>query len=164
LPGFARFAWMFFMQPVSLHHLLKASGIEEPNAPGWKLWFRPGPDREIRRSYVRRLMDLLLAMPPIAFGLSLCLDYSGVDINYAGVAAGVTGGLGFGVAVGVAEGVAGGVAVGVVIGVVGGAFGVAEYAVPGGAGVALGVTRGVPESVGKGMELSSLRSQTWLAR
>jgi len=132
LPGFVHFAWMFFMQPVSLHNLLKAAGIENPDASGWKLWFRPGPDREIRRFYVRRLAALLLAVPPMAFGLSLCLDYAGVGIDYAGMGLGVGLGVTF-----IVTGVAGPVFFGVAFGVAGGVV----------FGVALGMARGEAVSV-----------------
>lgn len=37
LPGHFELLWMLFMQPVSLHHRLKACGIDEPNASGWRL-------------------------------------------------------------------------------------------------------------------------------
>ena len=42
MPGYWRFVWMFFMQPLTLHERLKACGIAEPEIRGWNWWRRRG--------------------------------------------------------------------------------------------------------------------------
>ena len=162
LPGFWRFLWMFWMQPVHLHHRLKACGITKPDASIWTLWRTAGPCQAIRRAYVRRMLGILLgstlvaslALVGVAGGFGFPVDIVkmavGVAVGVAagvavGVAVGVAGGVAFGVAIGVAWGMAIGVAWGMAIGVGGGvAFGVAW-------GMAIGVAGGVTFGVGGGV-------------
>lgn len=136
LPGFWKFFWMFWMQPVTLHHRLKACGIDEPGTPGWKL-VRAAVQGENERIYLQRLIGVFAAVVPLASALFVCLRTSSVPLDpqefVLGVAVGVVFGVAFGVALGVALGVIHGVTLGVALGV---AFGVAG-------GVVLGVVGGL---------------------
>lgn len=125
IPGYWRFLWMFFMQPVSLHDTLEAAGIESPNAPGWRLWRQEGA----ARSYLGRV-GAILGTVPLGFALGILglLRFFGFTINLPMALVGVVGGVALSVAAGVVlgvssaivGGVAGGVAGGVVTGVAGG--------------------------------------------
>lgn len=169
LPGYWHFAWMFFMQPVTLHRWLKDCGIEKPDISGWKL-LRGG--RGNYRVYLWRLLFLLgVLMPLMALALGLVGRLFGLEIYWlklmvglavgvvAGVVAGVAVGVVVGVAVGVVGGVAGGVAGGVVVGVVlGVVLGVVDVVALGKAedgtvGVAIGVAVGVAVGVAFGVAL-----------
>ncbi len=151
LPGYLRFMWMFFMQPVSLHHRLKACGIEEPGAPGWRLWRDLRAKHELRRVYFRRLIATLALMPPTAVALALFLRSLAIEVTWGGVAYGVAFGMaisGIGLAFGVAFGVAYGVALGVSFSM---AYGVAFGKVSGaGYGAAFGAGFGVAVGVDQG--------------
>ncbi len=70
LPEYGELAWMMFMQPVALERRLKASGIEHPDEPAWKLLLERGPKAATHREYLRR-MRLLLSAIPCATGLTL---------------------------------------------------------------------------------------------
>jgi hypothetical protein len=126
LPGYWELLWMLFMQPVSLHHRLKACGIEEPGAPGWWLWRNGG----VQRAYALRMLVLLLtATSVLAGGLSLALKALGFDVVWLwlalslalslvlGVALSVAFGMATGVVLGVGAGMASILAVGIVLGV-----------------------------------------------
>ena len=61
LPGFWRFVWLFWMQPVTLHRLLRSVGVD-PQQSGWTLLRR-------RRSpsdnwWLGRLAQMLLLITP----------------------------------------------------------------------------------------------------
>ena len=130
LPGYWQFAWMFFMQPVTLNHLLKACGMDQPDISGWQYWRQRRDFPPIYGQYLRRLLSLLgipllglglLAM--LAFGWGWTLPWLDIMHNVAiGVVVSIAFGAAFGVAGGVVLGVAFGVACGVAFGV---AFGVA---------------------------------------
>jgi hypothetical protein len=100
LPGYWRFLWLFFMQPVSLHHQIKACGLE-PDTPGWKLLRKKGR-APFTGAYVRRLGFVLAAGPVGAALVLLVFKWLGVPVDLVKLAVGVA----FGVAVGVAGGVA----------------------------------------------------------
>ena len=65
LPRFLHFVWLFFMQPITLSHQLKACGIDDPDARLLKLWFDKDETRPMKRQYVKYLLTLLLIMMPI---------------------------------------------------------------------------------------------------
>ncbi len=165
LPGFWRFAWMFFMQPVSLHRRLKACGIEQPDISGWTYWRKRRVLGPAYAGYFARLA-FVLSLPvlavsilwPAELALGLGLPMAKVALNVAsgvavGVAVGVAAGVAAGVALSVAVGVAGGVALSVAVGVAGGvAASVAGgVAVGVAAGVAFGVAGGVAVGVAAGV-------------
>jgi hypothetical protein len=63
LPGFWRFAWLFWMQPITLHRLLRSLDID-PRASGWKLFQRR---RTLNESWwFVRLLQMLLLITPVA--------------------------------------------------------------------------------------------------
>ena len=68
LPNFLTLIWLLFMQPVTLHHRLKACGITEPNASLLKLWQNTGETRQVKQHYV---LKMLLALLGIIFLLAL---------------------------------------------------------------------------------------------
>jgi hypothetical protein len=108
LPGFFALAWGLFMQPVLLHGQLRACGIDRPGDSTWWLWRSPQEGQAIRRTYVLRMLTLLVALSFFgglaAIGLAKAVDYP-LDSQYVAlsVAAGVTFGVAFGVAYGVAR-------------------------------------------------------------
>ena len=65
LPGYWHFAWMFFMQPVTLHHRLKAAGVNEPGISGWRYWRRRHELTRAYGDYLRRLITLLFFVPVV---------------------------------------------------------------------------------------------------
>jgi hypothetical protein len=127
LPGQFALLWLLFMQPITLHHRLKACGIEKPDVLAWQLWWAK-ENRAINRAYIKKMFALLLWATPVgALLLSIFADVLSYPLNpvkvavgvAVGMAVGVTVGMAVGVVVGVALGVALGVVVGVVVGVVG---------------------------------------------
>ena len=144
LPSFWKFVWMLFMQPISLHFMLKDLGID-PDASGWKLLKKKNNKKNTQQYLIYHTTLLVLVMPIFVFLFALFLQSLGIDINWKKVAVGVTFGVAFGVAGGIAFGVAFGVAGGIALGV---ALGVAEGIALGGAlGVAVGVTGGIAVGV-----------------
>ena len=126
MPGFWRLAWMLFMQPVQLSHVLRACGID-PDASAWQLWRRREYENEATRAYLARSAAILVIITLLAgVALALALTLLGFEINSLGMALGVALGVAFGVAFGVA-GVAFGVAGGVAFGVAGGVAFIASY-------------------------------------
>lgn len=103
LPDFWPLVWLLFMQPITLHHRLKACGIDEPDAPFFKLWFAKDETRTIKRQYVKQMLRLLLVLMPIAtlvfslFTLDLFI-LLGYPIDFERWALGVAVGVAFGVA------------------------------------------------------------------
>jgi len=74
LPGIFKLLWMFLMQPVTLHHHLKACGIDDPDAPIWRLWWAK-ENRTITRRYARQILILVfITMPTGSFFLSLAVN------------------------------------------------------------------------------------------
>jgi hypothetical protein len=79
MPGYWKFLWMFWMQPVTLHFRLKACGIQEPGMPGWKLIFTAFRERGAERVYLQRLAGVL--------AFSACLtSVAFVGLKTAGIA------------------------------------------------------------------------------
>ncbi len=147
VPGVWRLTWLLFMQPLRLHQMLRAWGLE-----GDKSLVRIWPRRKepnIRLFLWRMAIILFVVGPLITVTACAGFDAAGLPVSWEDVALAVAGGVAvgvaWGVAGGVAFGVAGGVAFGVALGVaMGVAFGVAL-------GVALGVTWGVAWGVAVGV-------------
>ena len=128
---------MFVMQPVSLHHRLRACGIENLNAPLWALWRQPGPGQKVRRQYVR-LAVLLLALttPALVLAAAGGLYLAGVDVDFAGMASGLAIGMAGAMVISWADDLAFFVAYGVTLGLA------VSVALGGGGNVVLGVIFG----------------------
>jgi hypothetical protein len=74
------------MQPITLHHRLRACGID-PDASAWRLWRQQGPDEGNRRAYVQRMLLLLVtALPFLTLLLIVSLWLAGIPIDLLGVA------------------------------------------------------------------------------
>lgn len=170
LPGYGRFAWMLFMQPVTLHDVLRECGIDQPDISGWQLWQqRREIDREANGEYLKRLLSIMGTPLLVALVFALlasatsradpALSHMFYRVAF-GVAGGVTGGVVIGVTLGVVGGVTlsvvVGVTLGVVVGVAGGVTGSAAIGMAGGVasgaaiGAAVGVTLGVAGGVASG--------------
>lgn len=167
VPGVARLAWLLFMQPIQLHRLFRAWGLD-PNVSGWRM-LRLARDGHLHVALllVRFGVLLVVGTPFVAFTVSGLVTTTGHSVDgtrvafgvamavaggvAVGVAGDVAGGVTRGVALGMAVGVAWGVAVSVAVGVAGGV----ALGVPGGVavGVALGVALGVAGGVASGMAL-----------
>ena len=142
LPGYWELLWLLFMQPVTLHHRLKACGIDEPNAPAWLLWRKGGQ----HRSYTLRMLTVLItATPVLACGLNLVLQLFDFDTAWQELVVLVGYSVAFGVAVGVTLGVAKGVALAVALGMASAPASAPALDVP--LATALGVAKGVPSAV-----------------
>src|SRR3982751_1959478 len=63
LPGFWRFVWLFFMQPVMLHRLLRAIEID-PEQSGWRLFRKRRSPQE--NWWLARSIQTMLLMPCVA--------------------------------------------------------------------------------------------------
>jgi hypothetical protein len=142
LPGFWRFLWLFFMQPITLHRLLRSVEVNPRQSP-WKLLRRQRSPQEnwwIARSAQALLVftpGLILAVAGVFLALGLKVVWFGVALGVAfGVVVGVVFGVSFGVAVGTAHGVVLGVVSGVVLGDV--AANLFREGSPFAAGVAIG--------------------------
>ena len=149
LPSYWQFAWMFFMQPITLHHRLKACGVDQLGISGRAYWRQRRDLPPVYGEYLRRLVALL-CIPLVCLGALALLSFIwGWELPWLrimkGVALSVAGGVALGVAYGVAGGVAYGVAYGVALGVALGVAGGVAYGVAGGVagGVAFGVAFGV---------------------
>src|ERR1035441_10087142 len=59
LPGFWRFVWLFWMQPVTLHRLLRSLGVD-PTESGWKILRRRRSPSE--NWWLVRLAQMLLTI------------------------------------------------------------------------------------------------------
>ena len=169
LPGYLRFAWMFFMQPISLHHRLKACGIEKPDDSGWRLFVSPSPTRTSQRAYLKSLLCLVLVGTPCAAMVSaLVMVLTGLTVEWAGVAGAAAAGMAVGIGTGmvanmalasglaVAAGAVGATTAGGTAGLVAGVSvgaGVATGAV---FGVAAGVASGVAGRVSPGVAVAAL--------
>ena len=71
-PGFWRFVWLFFMQPVTLHRLLRGAGID-PKENLWGFWRKR---RSLQSTWflVRSAQTLLVLTPGAA---RPSLDFAG---------------------------------------------------------------------------------------
>jgi hypothetical protein len=74
LPGFWRFIWLFWMQPVTLHRLLRSLGIDQLES-GWEL-FRRQRTRNENWWHVR-LVQMLVLVPPM-----LVLTVTSISVAY----------------------------------------------------------------------------------
>jgi len=163
LPGFWRFAWLFFMQPVTLHRLLPKLDVD-PDAPFWKLQTRSPAARWWVIRGAQALLLLAAALGLVSVGASvpfgLTVDWHWFVVGAAlgvfegliiGVTAGLFGGMAFGRALGVALSVtldvASGVLAGVGAGVVFGACLSVLFGVPHGVAFGMGVCAGFIASV-----------------
>ena len=141
LPSWLSLLWLILMQPITLHHRLKACGIESPDASIFKLWFAQDETRSIKRQYVKQfLLLLLVVMPLISWTIVYPLFDSmlgfPIDINFpykvalflgcmiGGMVGSIFGGVVVGIAGSIVGGVAGGVAMDMAVGVTFGIFGV----------------------------------------
>jgi len=98
LPGFWRFVWLFFMQPVTLHRLLRSVGVDPGALLFWKLLrgrASPAARWWVDRSILGALLFILVAASALNFTL-------GPVVNGRPWAAGVVGGAALGVALGMA--------------------------------------------------------------
>ncbi len=117
MPVFGRFAWMFFMQPITLHHRLRECGVVHDGLL-WKLIQKSRAGHDNTTTYLHQLsFVLLLLMPILTIGLSGLAALAGLEVDWSTVGFGA----GFGIAVGVALGVALGVDIGIPFGVASGA-------------------------------------------
>jgi len=122
MPGYWKFLWMFWMQPVTLHYRLKICGIEEPGAPGWKLLravFRGGV---VERAYLQRMAGTLAFGFPFAGIVFVSLRAAGVVVNFEQFALAVVASVAWGIALSIAWSIGWGVAWGAVLSVVLGFF------------------------------------------
>ena len=126
LPGVARLGWLLFLQPLVLHKLFKAWGLDDDPSL-IRLWPRIKARDPVVLGLLRRWATwVFVVTPALALALALTLHLFAFKIAWLGFFAAMVGGVAGGVAFGVAGGVAGGVALGVAGGVaVGVAFGVA---------------------------------------
>jgi hypothetical protein len=167
LPGFWRFVWLFWMQPITLHRLLRNLEVDSEQS-GWELLRRRRSPSE-NWWLVRSAQIFLLITLGAVLSVGLFAE-AGKYADWLGVAVGAAVGVAFGVALNLALGVAlaGAFLVSVVLGVspgvafnlairstlaraLLGASGIAFGLVAGSvsAGVVLGVTGGrVPEAKG----------------
>lgn len=72
LPGYWHFAWMIFMQPMTLHHRLMACGIDKPDISGWTYWRQRHSHNHAYGDYLARLC-FLLSLPILGILLLLGL-------------------------------------------------------------------------------------------
>lgn len=147
-PIFCQFVWLFFMQPITLHHRLKACGIENPDATFQALWFAQDVTRSIKRQYIKYLFILLFFIMPImaviaasfVFGISIYI-LPGYAINIEKLAVGIAVGVAIGIVVGMIYNVVSGVVFGMAVGI---AFGMVDSVVIGVAyDVVVGETFGI---------------------
>lgn len=125
MPGYWRFLWMFFMQPISLHYLLLECGIEHPGISGWQWWREREQLNSNHGLYLPRLLFVLVIvsatwmscawLAKIIFQLPIKMDTLMVGVAF-GVALGVAFGVAFGLALGSALGLALGLTVGLQVG------------------------------------------------
>lgn len=157
LPGYWHFAWMFFMQPLTLHRRLKDCGIDEPNISGWQAWRVRRTLLPAHAGYFRRLGFLLL-WPPCAWLMAAELDRAlGLGLLLATMAAFMAGNLIVGATLGVVSFAAVGVATGVAFGmaiVVAALIAIGLASGGAASGVAIGVSGGVMVGMAGGMVVS----------
>src|SRR5258708_4468531 len=107
-PGFWRFVWLFLMQPITLHRILRSLDVD-PDQSGWKLLRRPR-SRNVNWWLLRSAQMFLLITPGVALTIVGLFAVSGRHVNWRNAASAVAGAI--------VAGVAGGVSVSVAVGVV----------------------------------------------
>lgn len=121
VPGFWRLGWLLFMQPLTLHRLFAAWGMEDDPSL-WKLRGRLREGDLVARALVARLGGwLLLVMPVSMVVVAGGVALAGLPVDWGSVALGIIGGVAGGIALGadfginfsVAGSLAGGIALGV---------------------------------------------------
>ena len=94
LPGFLRFVWLFFMQPITLNRLLKSLGID-PDESGWKLLRKNRTAAEVW--WLKRSTQTLGLSPLFAVVIAAACQTAGLHVDWylvvVGVAFGVAGGV-----------------------------------------------------------------------
>lgn len=65
MPGYWRFVWMFWMQPVSLHYCLRGCGVDRPEISGWGWWRNRTTLGSAYRQYMARLLLILCLTPAV---------------------------------------------------------------------------------------------------
>lgn len=55
MPGYWRFVWMFWMQPITLHYCLNECGVTESDISGWNWWRNRAALGPAYRQYIARL-------------------------------------------------------------------------------------------------------------
>lgn len=190
-PSFRRFTWLFWMQPSTLHRLLRSFDLD-PDTSAWRLLRRR---RLYEGLYLKRMAQMFaLTGPGLAVLMAGILAAFGVPVDWedvslgvgsslaGGIAAWVVAGDVFGVAGGIAFGIAGlgaslafaaggtlsvafggifGIATGVAFSVLPGALDVA-VGVAGVLGVAGGIVVGVAGGVDSGLAFGLACSATFL--
>lgn len=160
LPGYWKFLWMFWMQPVTLHRRLKECGIERPGMPGWRLLYLVLRGGTIERSYLMRIVGVLAFM--CALAVVILVSMRGGDIIVGDcasvfaqtVALGIGAGITISFATGVAAGAAGGIALGIAE-VIAENAGAINITLAVAIGAAFGVTFGIVLSIGLGIVFGS---------
>src|SRR5438552_1712915 len=88
LPGFWRFLWLLFMQPITLHRLLRSVSIK-PEDSVWKLLWRQR-SREENWWLQRSTQTVFLFTPAVVLLSSLLAFAAGAHIDWLIRAMGVT--------------------------------------------------------------------------
>lgn len=154
LPGYWHFAWMFFMQPLTLHDQLKACGIAKPDIAAWYWYVNRKQLAPSYLGYILRSLFVWVVVLILAFGGVLLLNgIFHIPLDVGKMAKGVAFGLALGVARGMVGGMVGGVANGVAFSITFAmVFGVPGFLAYGmGAGVTVGVVAGVGAGVAFGV-------------
>lgn len=128
VPGVWRLGWLLFMQPITLHNMQRAWGLDG-DPPLIRFWRLARTATPAGRTLLGRYAFLLLVlMPAAAIAIAGVMAACGVALSSTG-AIGVAGGAALGLMFSLTSGVAAGVALGVAAGigavVVGGAGGAA---------------------------------------
>ena len=171
-PKFWRFAWMFFMQPVSLNRILRAHNVE-PGLSLPALW-RQERQNPACRQYLRYSVWMMLGLVPAwSLGLQLLTRVINGDWKYMGhdsisVAWGVVVGVSCGLALSWVANTATGLAFGVAWGATWGLVGLPGVFYSGGfvcwtlaTGLAFGVSMVTARGVGLGVFWSVIWSVIW---
>jgi len=107
LPGFWRFVWLFWMQPITLHRLLRGIGVN-PEESLWKILRRSRSPQE-DWWLLRSAQAMLIFVPGTSVAVAAILSAFGQDVRWGLLAVimavFVAGGVVFGTAIGVASGV-----------------------------------------------------------
>lgn len=134
-PGFWRFAWMFFMQPLLLHRRLKERSVD-PRGGLIGLWRQGGA----AKMYAKRGLQLLGCAPILTVGILAVCEALGVPVGWRKAL------------VSSAFGAASCVTVAVLTGAAGVLIGVAAFGVAAGVGVGVGgAVAGAVAGVGAGL-------------
>jgi hypothetical protein len=149
LPDFWHFTWLFWMQPITLHRLLRSLDIDF-RLPPWKHHLRPAVLEWWKVRLAQQfflISSVLLISHAVASTVGVPVDWRAAARGaFIGVVGGMLGGMLAGVAAGMmGGGIFGGVSIGLTVSAVGGVV----------AGMLAGVTVGVALGVAFGV--------TWLA-